>query len=120
MRKQILPTSTWGNSLHDRIGVKPIWVCNPPTPLNLILWGIRKRSRNETSVFSLVILPIPPYSAATNQTMRTLVVVFVLALIAITFEVYSDAALTSTKVPHAAPDPATTAIVRGLKTRAGS
>jgi hypothetical protein len=52
--------------------------------------------------------------------MRTLVVVFVLALIAITFEVYSDAALTSTEIPHAAPDPATMAIARGLKTRLGS
>jgi hypothetical protein len=36
--------------------------------------------------------------------MRTLFVVFVLALIAIAFEIYSDAALTSAEVPHAAPD----------------
>jgi hypothetical protein len=47
--------------------------------------------------------------------MRTFAVVFVLALIAIAFEVYSDAALTSTEVPRAAPDPATMAIAHGLK-----
>ena len=52
--------------------------------------------------------------------MRTLVVVFALALIAIAFEVYSDAALTRAEVPHAAPDPATMAIVHGLKMRSGS
>jgi hypothetical protein len=52
--------------------------------------------------------------------MRTFVVVFVLALIAIAFEVYSDAALTSTEIRRAAPDPATSAIVQGLKSRAGS
>jgi hypothetical protein len=48
-------------------------------------------------------------------TMRTVGVILVLALIAIAFEIYSDAALTSAKVPHAAPDPATAAIVHGLK-----
>jgi hypothetical protein len=47
--------------------------------------------------------------------MRTLVVVFVLALISIAFEVYSDAALTSAETPHNAPDPVTMAIVHGLK-----
>jgi hypothetical protein len=48
-------------------------------------------------------------------TMRTVGVILVLALIAIAFEIYSDAALTSAEVPHAAPDPATAAIVHGLK-----
>lgn len=52
--------------------------------------------------------------------MRTFAVVFVLALIAIAFEVYSDAALTSTEIRHAAPDPVARAIVHGLKARAGS
>jgi hypothetical protein len=47
--------------------------------------------------------------------MRTLVVVFVLALISIAFEVYSDAALTSGETPHSDPDPVTMAIVHGLK-----
>jgi hypothetical protein len=47
--------------------------------------------------------------------MRTLIVVFVLALISIAFEVYSDAAMTSAEISRAAPDPATTAIVHGLK-----
>jgi hypothetical protein len=47
--------------------------------------------------------------------MRTFVVVFVLALITIAFEIYSDAALTSAEVSHTAPDPATLAIAHGLK-----
>ena len=60
--------------------------------------------------------PIWPQSRATNATMRTLAVIFVLALITIAFEIYSDAALTSAEVSHtAAPDPATAAIAHGLK-----
>jgi hypothetical protein len=48
--------------------------------------------------------------------MRSVFLVFVLALITIAFEVYSDAALTSAAVSHAAvPDPATVAIAHGLK-----
>jgi hypothetical protein len=46
--------------------------------------------------------------------MRTLVVVFVLALISIAFEVYSDAALTSAET-HGARDPVPMAIANGLK-----
>jgi hypothetical protein len=50
--------------------------------------------------------------------MKTFVVVFILALIAIAFEVYSDTALlvadfSGTK----APDPATVAIAQGLQRR---
>jgi hypothetical protein len=48
--------------------------------------------------------------------MRTFIVVFVLALITIAFEVYSDAALTSGNIaPHAAQDPTALAVVHGLK-----
>ena len=48
--------------------------------------------------------------------MRTVVVIFVLALITIAFEVYSDAALMSAEVSHIArPDPATLAFAHGLK-----
>jgi hypothetical protein len=48
--------------------------------------------------------------------MRIVVVIFVLALITIAFEAYSDAALTSADVSHiSAPDPATMAIAHGLK-----
>jgi hypothetical protein len=48
--------------------------------------------------------------------MRTVVVIFILALITIAGEIYSDAALTSGKASHpAAPDPATAAIAHGLK-----
>jgi hypothetical protein len=46
--------------------------------------------------------------------MRTVVVIFVLALITIAFEVYSDTGLTS--VSHTArPDPVALAIAHGLK-----
>jgi uncharacterized membrane protein len=65
--------------------------------------------------FRQLIWPIPPYLASTNPTMRTFVAVFVLALIAIAFEVYSDAALTSAEVLHAAPDPVSVAIGHGSK-----
>ena len=65
--------------------------------------------------FRHLIWPIPPYLAPTNPTMRTFVAVFVLALITIAFEVYSDATLRSAEVPHAAPDPASVAIANGPK-----
>jgi hypothetical protein len=46
---------------------------------------------------------------------RSIFLIFVLALISIAFEVYSDAALTRTEVSHVAvPDPATVAIAHGL------
>jgi len=46
--------------------------------------------------------------------MRTVVVIFKLALIIIASEIYSDAALTSGKASHtAAPDPATAPIAHG-------
>jgi hypothetical protein len=48
--------------------------------------------------------------------MRTFIVIFVLALIAIAIEVYSDATLTSGNIaPQAAPDPAAWAVSHGLK-----
>jgi hypothetical protein len=48
--------------------------------------------------------------------MRIFFIIFVSALITIAFEVYSDAALTSAQISHtAAPDPATAAIVHGIK-----
>jgi hypothetical protein len=51
-----------------------------------------------------------------NPTMRTVAVIFALALITIAFEIYSDAALTSAEVSHtAAPVPATVAMSHGLK-----
>jgi hypothetical protein len=71
--------------------------------------------RNETSVFRRLIWLILPYLASTNETMRTFAAVFVLALITIAFEVYSDATLRSAEVPHAAPDPASVAIAHGPK-----
>ena len=53
--------------------------------------------------------------ARDNVTMRTLAVIFVMALITIAFEIYSDAALTSAEVPHGAPDPVSIAVSHGLK-----
>jgi hypothetical protein len=48
--------------------------------------------------------------------MKTMTVIFVLALITITFEIYSDASLTSVEVSHtSAPDPVTTVVVHALK-----
>jgi hypothetical protein len=48
--------------------------------------------------------------------MRTLAVIFVLALITIAFEIYSDAALTTAEVSHtSAPDPVTTAVDHALR-----
>jgi hypothetical protein len=48
--------------------------------------------------------------------MRAVVVIFILALITVAGEIYSDAALPSGKASHtAAPDPATAAIARRLK-----
>jgi hypothetical protein len=48
--------------------------------------------------------------------MRTMFVILVLALIAITFEIYSDVSLTSAEVSHtSAPDPVSAAIAHGLK-----
>ncbi len=50
-------------------------------------------------------LPLLAAIALDNLRMRTLAVIFVLALITIAFEIYSDAALTSAEVSHtAAPD----------------
>ena len=74
-----------------------------------------RRPRNETPVFRRRIWLILLHFNATSGTIRTLVVVFVLALISIVFEVYSDAVLTSAEIRHEAPDPVTMAIVHGLK-----
>ena len=50
-----------------------------------------------------------------NAVMRTVFVIFVLALLTIAGEVYSDAALTSDQVAHVAvPDPVTIAIAHGV------
>jgi hypothetical protein len=57
-----------------------------------------------------------PHLRATNATMRTMAVIFVLALITVAFEIYSDAALTSAEVSHTfAPDPVTAAVAHALK-----
>jgi hypothetical protein len=47
--------------------------------------------------------------------MKTMFVILVLALIAITFEIYSDASLTSAESHTSAPDPASAAIAHGLR-----
>ena len=51
-----------------------------------------------------------------NQTMRTLCVIVLLALVAIAFEIYSDpGSSTSAKISRAVADPAAVAIAGGLK-----
>jgi hypothetical protein len=47
--------------------------------------------------------------------MRTIIVVFKLALVTIAFGIYSEAELMSGGASHAGPDPATLAIAHGLK-----
>jgi hypothetical protein len=47
--------------------------------------------------------------------MRTVAVIFALALITIAFEIYSDAVLTRSEFSRPAPDPATTAVAHALK-----
>jgi hypothetical protein len=48
--------------------------------------------------------------------MKTMAVILALALIAIAFEIYSDAALTSAGVSRTAvPDPVTTAVAHALR-----
>jgi hypothetical protein len=50
--------------------------------------------------------------------MRTIAVIFALALLAIAAEIYSDIVLTRDEAAHTAvPDPATAAVAHGLKRR---
>jgi hypothetical protein len=53
--------------------------------------------------------------ARDNPTMRTVAVIFALALITIAFEIYSDAVLTRSEFSRPAPDPATVAVAHALK-----
>jgi hypothetical protein len=50
-----------------------------------------------------------------NAIMRTVTVIFVLALLTVAGEIYSDAVLRSGEVPHAAPDLASIAVAHGIK-----
>jgi hypothetical protein len=70
---------------------------------------------NETSVFRQGVLQILPHSSGRVASMKTMFVILVLALIAITFEIYSDATLTSAESHTSAPDPASAAIAHGLR-----
>jgi hypothetical protein len=47
--------------------------------------------------------------------MRTLTVIFVLALLTVAGEIYSDTLLRSGEISHAAPDPVTIAVAHGIK-----
>jgi hypothetical protein len=53
--------------------------------------------------------------SATIESMRTLAVIFILALIAIAGGIYSDAVLMSGRATHADPDPATLAVAHAVK-----
>ena len=52
--------------------------------------------------------------ARDDPTMRTVAVIFALALITIAFEIYSDVVLTRSEFSRPAPDPATTAFAHAL------
>ena len=52
--------------------------------------------------------------ARDDPTMRTVAVIFALALITIAFEIYSDAVLTRSEFSRPAPDTATTAVAHAL------
>jgi hypothetical protein len=52
--------------------------------------------------------------ARDDPTMRTVAIIFALALITIAFEIYSDAVLTRSEFSRPAPDPATTAVAQAL------
>jgi hypothetical protein len=57
-----------------------------------------------------------PQSPAISPTMRSLIVIFILALVAIAGEIYADTVMTSAGVsPTAGPDPASVAIAHGLR-----
>ena len=49
--------------------------------------------------------------------MRTIIVIFVLALVTVAFGIYSEAVLMSGGAPHADPDPTTLAVAHALKSR---
>jgi hypothetical protein len=52
--------------------------------------------------------------------MKIMYAILVLAMIAITFEIYSDASLTSAEISHTSvPDPASAAIAHGAQPRIG-
>jgi len=77
---------------------------------------MRSRREGQNFRFSSKCLTDSASIGSDKTTMKTLAVIFVLALITIAFEIYSDAALTSAEVSHtAAPDPATVAIAHALK-----
>jgi hypothetical protein len=47
--------------------------------------------------------------------MKIMFIILILAMIAITFEIYSDASLTGAEISHTSvPDPASAAIAHGL------
>jgi hypothetical protein len=55
------------------------------------------------------------HSGAIVPTMRTIWVIFVLALITVTGEIYADAVMTSSLIAPAAPDPTTVAVGHATK-----
>jgi hypothetical protein len=79
-------------------------------------WGRGGAFRKRNSRFSPRCLTDLASIVRDYATMKTLAVIFVLALVTIAFEVYSDASLVSEEIPHiVAPDPAAAAIAHGLK-----
>jgi hypothetical protein len=72
-------------------------------------------------LFRRYVRPVSPYWHAITETMKTIAVIFVLALITIAGGIYSDAVLTSGQVRSVAvPDPATAAVARAARSSASS
>jgi hypothetical protein len=96
-----------------------IWLASRRQPAPFGHWAGRRSdvvNRNKTSAFRQGVLRILPHSGASNTTMRTIFVILLLALTAITFEIYSDLSLTSAEFSrNAAPDAAAVAVAHGLK-----
>ena len=74
--------------------------------------------RDNASVLGLIVQFRQVLSIAREYaTMRTLAVIFVLALIAIAGGIYSDAVVMSGRAPHADPAPASWAVAHAVKSR---
>jgi hypothetical protein len=77
---------------------------------------MRSRREGQNFRFSPKCLTDSASIGSDKKTMKVLAVIFVLALITVAFEIYSDAALTSGEISQtAAPDAATAAIAHALK-----
>jgi hypothetical protein len=77
-------------------------------------WVFPTQAAINLSAFRRDVRPIWPQLRAMNAAMKTVFVIFVLALLTIAGEIYSDAVMTSGQVANVAvPDPVTIAVAHG-------